>query len=74
MAFQNSLKHISFILKIMKIAYLFSFKNWKYQQEKYILVYAENEEEARKIGCKNCYYNNGEKASPKDLIIQTYGL
>lgn len=58
----------------MKLAYLFSFKYWEYSPPQYVLVYAENEEEARNIGCENCSYNSGEKAKPKDLILQTYGL
>lgn len=58
----------------MKIAYLFSFTYWSYSPPKYILVYAENEEQAREIGSDNLFYNSGEKAKPKDLILQTYGL
>lgn len=58
----------------MKIAYLFSFTFWENEPAQYLLVYAENEKEAREIGCKQCEYNSGQKAHPKDLQLCTYGL
>lgn len=58
----------------MKTAYLFSFNSWQYSPPQYILVYAMNEEEAREIGSKNCFFHSGTKAKPKDLNLVTYGL
>jgi hypothetical protein len=54
--------------------YLFSFKYWQYDPPRYILVYAKNEEEARLLGAKKCYFNSGQIASPEDLVLCTYGL
>jgi len=54
--------------------YLFSFKYWQYDPPKYILVYAKNEKEARDIGAKQCYFNNGQIASPEHLVLCTFGL
>lgn len=58
----------------MKQPYLFSFVHWAYSPPRYILVYAENEKEAREIGAKNCTFNSGDKARPRDLVLLTYGL
>lgn len=58
----------------MKTPYLFSFIYWFDSPPKYILVYAENEEEARKIGSENCIYNSGKIAEPKDLELCTHGI
>lgn len=54
--------------------YLFSFKYWQFDPPIYILVYAKNEEEARDIGAKQCHFNSGEQAKPKDLQLCTYGI
>jgi hypothetical protein len=59
---------------IMKIAYLFSFVYWPHSPEKYILVYAQNEEAAREIGARKCFFNSGKMASPENLELVTYGL
>jgi hypothetical protein len=40
----------------------------------YLNAYAEDEEKAREIGCQNLCYHSGERAQPKDLILETYGL
>ena len=58
----------------MKKAYLFSFIYWAYSPPKYILVYAENVEEARSIACENLTYHSGEKARNRDVILETVGL
>lgn len=54
--------------------YLFSFKYWQNDPPRYILVYAKNEEEARILGAKQCFFNSGQIASPEDLVLCTYGL
>lgn len=55
-------------------AYLFSFKSWSNDPFQYILVYAENEINAREIGSKNCFYNSKEQSKPEDLYLCTFGL
>ena len=51
--------------------YLFRFSGWHKDQPEYILVYAENEEEARIIASKQFKYNCGKKAELKDIISCT---
>ncbi len=55
----------------MKQPYLFSFTSWQYDPPKYILVYAENENEARILGSKKCFFNSGAEAKPSDLLSCT---
>jgi len=55
-------------------AYLFRFQAWHLDPPEYILVYAENEEDARKLASKRLQYYSGEKAKLKDIISCTFGL
>ncbi len=57
-----------------KIAFLFSFQPWINDPTRYLLVYAETEQEAREIGCKKCRYNSGEEVKPERLTLCTYGI
>lgn len=58
----------------IKKAYLFSFVYWAYSPPKYILVYAEDEEQARDLACNKLTYNSGEKALKRDVILETINL
>lgn len=61
-------------IKQPRTAFLFSFNSWHSDPNKYILVHARNEQEAREIGCKQCRFNSKEIAKPSDLELVTYGL
>lgn len=54
--------------------YLFSFQPWHSHPLIYILMYAESENKARIKAAKECRFNNGNIAQPKDLQCCTYGL
>ena len=56
----------------MQKSYLFKIKLGQYDPDEYILVYAKNEDEARKKGAEKLRYNCGTQAKPKDLILVTY--
>ena len=52
--------------------YLFSFQDWFANPEKYILVYAKDEDTARKKACKLLKYNSGIQAKEEDIKSHTY--
>jgi hypothetical protein len=57
-----------------KKAFLFSFQKHVLDQIEYILVYALDENEAREIGRRKCYFHCGDMAKLTDLKLVTYGL
>ena len=58
----------------MKKTYLFSFCYSDFNPNQYILIYAINADEAKKIACKNLFYYSGKPAKEDDLILCTFGL
>lgn len=58
------------------IAFLFKIRLWQYDPYEYLLVYAQNEDEARKklVETSGKKYNSGTPIQSKDLILETYGL
>lgn len=56
----------------MKIAYLFRIRLWQYDPAEFILVYGEDEVDAREKGAKQLVYNSGEQVNPIDFKLVTY--
>jgi len=57
-----------------KKAYLFHFIYWTNAPAQYLLVYAKNEGEARKIACSNLAFNNGARPKPNEIVLSTVGI
>ena len=51
--------------------FLFSFLIFRFDQPKYVLIYAEDEEKARIKGSKILIQNNGDNLKPEDLKCHT---
>jgi len=51
--------------------YLLKIQLWQYSSFEYILVYAIDEDQARKKAAKIFFYNNGEQVQESDFKLAT---